>query len=145
MDKQRYRSTYTEEKEFITSDWIQASFAKRKTVAQEKYRKFIDQGMEQPSPWQSLKNQVYLGNEKFGKEHIDSIANKDVELSEIPKSQRKAKLKEIEYYLKQANNRDDAILKAWNSGGYTQKSIADYFSIHYSRVSKIIKKARVKT
>ena len=61
------------------------------------------------------------------------------------KSQRKVKPKEIGYYLKQANNRDDAILRAWNSGGYTQKSIADYFSIHYSRVSKIIKNARVKT
>jgi len=78
------------------------------------------------------------------KEHIDSITNKDVELSEIPKSQRKAKPKEIGYYLTQASNRDDAILRAWNSGGYTQKSIADYFSIHYSRVSKIIKNARVK-
>ena len=78
------------------------------------------------------------------KEHIDSITNKDVELSEIPKSQRKAKSEAIEYYLKQAINRDDAILRAWVSGGYTQKDIADYFSIHNSRVSKIIKKARDK-
>jgi hypothetical protein len=74
------------------------------------------------------------------KEHIDSITNTDVELSEIPKSQRKAKPETIEYYLKQAINRDDAILRAWNSGGYTQKNIADYFSIHYSSVSKIIKR-----
>ena len=95
--------------------------------------------------WQSFKNKVYLCNEAFVKEHIDSITNRDIELSEIPKSQRKAKPKVIEYYLKQANNRDDAILRAWNSGGYTQKSIADYFSIHYSRVSKIINKARIKT
>ncbi|MCK5829045.1 MAG: hypothetical protein KAH20_01955 [Methylococcales bacterium] len=36
-----------------------------------------------------------------------------------------------------------AILRAWNSSGYTQKNIADYFSIHYSRVSKIIKKAKL--
>lgn len=136
---------YTEQNEFLTSDWILASFAKRKTVAQIKYREFINKGKGQPSPWQSLKNQVYLGNEQFVKEHIDSITNKDVELSEIPKSQRKAKPEAIEYYLKQAINRDDAILRAWNSGGYTQKNIADYFSIHYSRVSKIIKKAKIKT
>ncbi len=87
---------------------------------------------------------LYLGSEQFVKEHIDSITDKDVELSEIPKSQRKAKPEAIEYYLKQAMNRDNAILRAWNSGGYTQKNIADYFSIHYSRVSKIIKKAKVK-
>lgn len=119
--------------------------AKSKTAAQIKYREFISQGKEKPSPWQSLKNQVYLGNERFVKEHIDSITNKDVELSEISKSQRKVKPKAIEYYLQQASNRDDAILRAWNSGGYTQKNIADYFSIHYSRVSKIIKKAKIKT
>jgi REP element-mobilizing transposase RayT len=136
---------YTEQNEFLTSDWILASFAKRKTIAQKKYREFISNGKGQPSPWQSLKNQVYLGNEQFVKEHIDSITNKDVELSEIPKSQRKAKPEAIEYYLKQAGNRDDAILRAWSSGGYTQKNIADYFSIHYSRVSKIIKETKVKT
>ncbi|MCK5831990.1 MAG: hypothetical protein KAH20_16990 [Methylococcales bacterium] len=51
----------------------------------------------------------------------------------------------IEYYLKQASNRDDAILRAWNRGGYTQNNIADYFSIHYSRVSNILKKAKIKT
>ena len=136
---------YVEQDELLTSDWILASFAKSKTAAQIKYREFISQGKGQPSPWQSLKNQVYLGNEQFVKEHIDSITDKDVELSEIPKSQRKAKPKTMDYYLKQATNRDDAILRAWNSGGYTQKNIADYFSIHYSRVSKIIKKAKVKT
>ncbi|MDI1232620.1 MAG: transposase, partial [Methylobacter sp.] len=136
---------YVEQDELLTSDWILASFAKNKTAAQIKYREFISQGKGQPSPWQSLKNQVYLGNEQFVKEHIDSITDKDVELSEIPKSQRKAKPKTMDYYLKQATNRDDAILRAWNSGGYTQKNIADYFSIHYSRVSKIIKKAKDKT
>lgn len=136
---------YVEQDELLTSDWILASFAKSKTAAQIKYREFISQGKGQPSPWQSLKNQVYLGNEQFVKEHIDSITDKDVELSEIPKSQRKAKPMTMDYYLKQATNRDDAILRAWNSGGYTQKNIADYFSIHYSRVSKIIKKAKVKT
>ena len=136
---------YIEQNECLTSDWILANFSGRKTAAQVKYREFISQGKGQPSPWQSLKNQVYLGNEQFVKDHIGSIANKGIELSEIPRIQRKIKPKAIEYYLEQAINRDDAILRAWNSGGYTQKNIADYFSIHYSRVSKIIKKEKVKT
>jgi len=137
---------YIESNTFLSSEWILASFAKNKTEAQIKYREFISQGKGQSSPWGSLKNQVYLGDEKFVKEHIDSITNKDIELSEIPKSQRKVKPMTMEYYLKQAGDqRDEAILEAWNSGGYTQKDIADYFSIHYSWVSKIIKKAKVKT
>ncbi|MFK5947168.1 MAG: hypothetical protein QM500_00165 [Methylococcales bacterium] len=134
---------YTEQSEFLTSNWILAGFAKRKTVVQIKYREFVNEVRGNHSQWQSLKNQVYLGSEQFVKEHIDLITNKDEELSEIPKSQRKAKPEAIDYYLKQAINRDDAILRAWDSDGYTQKNIADYFSIHYSRVSKIIKKARL--
>jgi len=36
-------------------------------------------------------------------------------------------------------DRNNTILAAFNSGGYTMKAIADYFSLHYSSVSKIIK------
>jgi len=51
----------------------------------------------------------------------------------------------IEYYLKQAGNCDDAKLRVWNMGVYRQKNIADYFSIHYSQVSKILKRQEKRT
>jgi DNA-directed RNA polymerase specialized sigma54-like protein len=34
---------------------------------------------------------------------------------------------------------------AFESGGYTMKEIADYFSVHYSTVSRAISNARSKT
>ena len=48
-------------------------------------------------------------------------------------------------YEEQYPQKDIAIKKAYESGGYSQKEIGDYFGLHYSRVSRIIKKAKGKT
>lgn len=48
--------------------------------------------------------------------------------------------KPLEYYAKVASDRDDAISAAYRSGGYSMKSIGDHFGLHYSMVSRIIKK-----
>jgi hypothetical protein len=44
--------------------------------------------------------------------------------------------------------RDDAIVSAYRSGGYSLKAIGDHFGLHYSRVSRIVaavEKAKGKT
>jgi len=35
--------------------------------------------------------------------------------------------------------RNDAIISAYKSGGYTLKEVRDYFNLHYSTVSGIVK------
>jgi putative transposase len=35
------------------------------------------------------------------------------------------------------------MLRAYASGGYSLKEIGDYFSLHYSRVSRLVKKCRL--
>jgi len=42
-----------------------AQFAKRRTVAQARYARFVAEGIKAPSPWQELKGQVFLGDERF--------------------------------------------------------------------------------
>lgn len=55
--------------ECLTVDWILASFAKTKTktktktAAQRRYMEFVQQGKNQPPPWERLTNQIYLGDE----------------------------------------------------------------------------------
>ena len=39
--------------------------------------------------------------------------------------------------------RNDAIVAAYRSGGYTLRDIGDFFGIHYSRISKIVQAADV--
>jgi DNA-directed RNA polymerase specialized sigma subunit len=43
----------------------------------------------------------------------------------------------------EAHERDEAILRAYASGGYSLKEIGDHFGLHYSRVSRILKQRRM--
>jgi putative transposase len=122
---------------WLHTDWLLAAFGRRLSSARKKYRQFVADGKNQPSPWESLRNQVFLGSEAF----VDELRKKieeDRDLSEIPRSQRRQKPRSLEYYAKSAGSRDEAILAAYTSGGYSLKQIGDYYGLHYSRISRIV-------
>jgi len=114
-----------------------AAFANRLSLAQEKYQQLVTEGKNQPSPWEQLRNQVFLGSEAFVSDLHYKI-ERDKDISEIPKSQRRAKAKSLDYYTRQATNRNEAILASYNSGGYSMKEIGDYYGLHYSWISRVI-------
>jgi len=128
---------------WLTIDWILAVFSRRRQDAIQQYRLFVSEGRNQPKPWEELKNQIYLGDEQF----IDDMQCKilpDSDLSEIPSSQKRALAKPLSFYENKYKDRDTAILKSYESGAYSLKNIGDYYHLHYSRISRIIK-AKSKT
>ncbi len=129
---------------WLNTEWLLAGFGKSKRKAIVRYKRFVAEGKNQPSPWGQLKNQVFLGDDEFVAE-LQELLDGEKELSEIPSSQRRRKPLTLEEYEAQSARRDDAIVSAYASGGYTQKQIGDYFGLHYARVSRIIKKAKSKT
>ncbi|HEX7028346.1 MAG TPA: transposase [Gammaproteobacteria bacterium] len=141
-----YRATGGQIKppDWLTVDWILSAFAARKSKAIEGYKQFVAEGKNQPAPWAFLKNQIYLGSDKFV-ERMQKQIEADKDLSEVPSSQRRSVAKLLPVYEQKAADRDTAIVMAYNSGGYSMKEIGDYFGLHYSRVSKIITKAKGKT
>ena len=141
-----YRATAGQAKapEWLNTEWLLAAFGRRKGRAMEAYRRFVAEGKNQPSPWQSLRNQVFLGDERFV-ERMQRRIDKEKALSEIPMSQRRPKAKPLAEYERKASSRDAAIIAAYASGGYTLKEIGDYYGLHYSRVSRILAKAKGKT
>ena len=124
-------------------DWILSCFSSRKATAIKRYRIFVAEGKNQEKPWKELKNQIYLGSEEFV-EAMQHKIEKDADLSEIPSSQKRKAAKPLRYYEKKYKDRDTAILSTYASGGYSMKEIGDYYGLHYSRVSRIIK-AKSKT
>lgn len=122
---------------YLNIDWVLSSFAKRRSLAIERYKKFVSEGKGQPSPWISLRNQVYLGSEQFV-EKMQSLIDSDKELSEVPTSQRRGMAKALDYYDTASPDRNTAICTAYQSGGYTLKQIGDYYGLHYSTVSGIV-------
>ena len=135
-----YLSTIGQAKapDFLDVEWLLSLFAKRKSTAIERYIQFVAEGKGQVSPWSMLKNQIYLGSEDFV-EQMQSLVDGEKELSEVPSSQMRPLPKTLDYYEKQSNDRNSAIISGYRSGGYTLKELGDYFGLHYSTVSGIIK------
>jgi putative transposase len=44
------------------------------------------------------------------------------------------------HYAKVNRDRDKAIVAAYASGGYSMKAIGDHFGLHYSMVSRIVRR-----
>ena len=141
-----YRATTGQIKShsFLEVDGVLAGFHRQKATAVELYKQFVAQGKGQPSPWESLLNQVFLGDEKFVEKML-VLKDGDKDIAEVPFSQRRPIAKTIAEYEGQCKDRNDAIVKAYKSGGYTLKDIGDYFSLHYSTVSGICRNHKSKT
>ncbi len=141
-----YRATagQVEAPVFLHTDWLLAGFGRRKKSAIEKYKQFVSEGKGQSSPWQALRNQVFLGDEHFVEE-MQSLLDGEKDISEIPSAQRRPVAKLISEYEASSADRNTAIVNAYRSGGYTLKELGEYFGLHYSTVSGIIKDHKSKT
>lgn len=137
-----YRATagQGEAMKWLQTEWILSAFGRQKGQAMERYRAFVSEGRNQPSPWEQLRNQVYLGSESFV-ETMQAKLEAGKDLSEIPAKQRLAPAKPLEHYATQAQDRDAAIVASYASGGYSMKAIGDHFGLHYSYISRIIARA----
>ncbi|MEZ9856287.1 addiction module toxin RelE, partial [Vibrio breoganii] len=74
---------------------------------------------------------------EFVNSHLPNLNLAEGDIKEVPAKQRRAKPLSLKEYQDSAPSRNDAIIAAFNSGGYTQKQIGNHFDLHYSRVSRI--------
>jgi len=122
---------------WLEVDWILGYFAKQRKRAIEKYINFVRAGVGLPSIWSNLKNQVFLGTEKFIEKNQKEIRKKE-SLEDIPKLQKRKIPKPLAYYDDKFKEQNKAIVHAYLSGGYTLKALGDYFGKHYSTISRIV-------
>ena len=60
------------------------------------------------------------------------------DVSEIPFKQPSVAPLSLDEYQQQTATRNETIIKAYQSGGYTMKQIGGDFKVHYSLVSRIV-------
>lgn len=123
----------------LTTDWVLAGFAKTRNVAQQRYRDFVQQGKGQPSPWQKLRNQIYLGDDQF----VDDMQCKlkpEQSLKDIPKKQKQAPIKPLSHFADRYKSRDESMAKAYLSGHYTLEQVGEHFGVSYATVSRAVRK-----
>lgn len=131
---------YEESAPCLITDEVLAGFAKTKKVAQQRYRDFVEQGKARPSPWQHLKNQIYLGDDGFVND-MQGKLNPDQSLKDIPKKQKQATPKPIAYFAGRHKIRDAGMAQAYLSGHYTLEQVGEYFGVSYATVSRAVKRA----
>jgi len=60
-------------------------FHRRKDIAQQGYRRFVLEGVEEPAPWPQVRGQIFLGNEVFLSKMEQLV--KEQSLSNVPRVQ----------------------------------------------------------
>jgi len=116
---------------------ILSGFGQNEAAAVRNYIDFVMDGIGRPSPWAQLQNQAYLGSAQFVEKMVEKIST-ERDLREVPQAKGRKPADSLESYASRSGSRNEAIVLAYASGGYSQKEIGDYFGLHYSRVSKIV-------
>lgn len=125
-------------------DWTLAAFGDERGKAIDEYKELVANGKGLPSPWQELKNQIYMGSEQFVADMQQEI-DLTQKLDEFPATQYRPPPLPLTHYASTTENRDKAIMQAYESGGYTLQAIGKHFGLRYSRVSRIVSRAKGKT
>lgn len=125
--------------EWLSTDNLLSQFGKRRTNARRKYRQFVDEGVDQESIWTHLRQQVYLGDDRFVERMQKRAQVQGDELS-IAKIQRRAPAPPLAVIAKKHQERDEAIVAAYATGVYSYREIAEHFDLHLATVGRIVRK-----
>jgi putative transposase len=123
---------------WLASDYLLSQFSVQRKTAIRKYMAFVQDGLRRDSIWAQLNNQIYLGDQKF----IDSLQQEKEKDLQIPKIQKRSIAKTIQEYAKMSSSRDEAIVKAYDSGAYSYQELGEYFGLHFTRIGKIVRMNR---
>ena len=141
-----YRATIglVKRSSFLTDDWILLQFDGRKRIAMGKYRRFVMEGIDKESPWETLKGQIFYGTDEFIKQ-LSGLLDGKGNIKEVPRLQRyvaRPSLREL-FKGKKGKERkaeDKTIHAAYVRYGYTMKEIAEHLGFHYATISRAIKR-----
>jgi len=121
-----------------TTDWILSCFADRKKQAHDRYRSFVQDGKNQPSPWENLKNQIYPGDDEFVEE-MQCKLDPAQSLDDIPGLQKLAPPKPIEYCTRKYSDPKQAMAMAYLSKHYTLEAVGTAFGVSCATVSRAVR------
>jgi REP element-mobilizing transposase RayT len=124
---------------FLATDWLLGAFGTNQQQATSGYKNFVADGATVSSPWLELKNQIYLGSERFV-ERMNAKIDASRPLKEIPLRQRRSVAKSLTHFSTNYVDRDQALAEAYRTGAYSMQAIADHFGVGRMTVSRAIKR-----
>ena len=125
---------------WLATDGLLAAFAKRRSDARRRYQQFVAEGKGVDSIWRNLTGQVFLGDDAFVASSLrHARASEDIN---VPRAQRRAPPPMLDRIEAQHTTRDEAIIAAHASGGYSYQQIAEHFDVHFTTVGRIVRAAK---
>ena len=127
---------------FLTTDWVLSEFGRIRRKAQDRYKEFVKEGIKKPSPWENLRGQILLGDDKFVV-RLEPYLKDVQEVREVPRVQRfvnRPLLEELFRDIKGKSKsiRNKMIREVHLSYGYMLVEIARVAGLHYTTVSRIV-------
>jgi REP-associated tyrosine transposase len=137
-----YRATVGQEPapDWLATTWVLRQFGTTAEQARTGYAQFVHDGQTQPSIWESLQRQMYLGDTQFVT-RMQAYIKGTGALDDIPKVQRQPPHASLDDFVRAYGDPHAAMAAAYLSGTYTMKAIAQYFRVHYSTVSRAVRAA----
>lgn len=134
----------TEIQSYLNRNWMLSCFGSNRRTSIKRYIDFVLAGKYRGAPWVNMKNQIFLGTDKFV-EHGLKLIDDYKDLSEVARIQRRSPKQSLVYYAETSTSRNDAIMRAYKSRGYTMKEVGEFFGLGYSMVSRIVRNSQFKT
>ena len=136
---------------WLRTDWIDTFIGAGATRAAA-FAQFVEAGIVEPSCWQGVTHQIYLGDAAFVSAAQEQVSHLSL-LKEIPQIQRRpvreprVALGETMRAVVQRSERaarNHAIVTAYATGRYTMREIGEHFGVHYSQVSRVVSEAEAR-
>jgi REP element-mobilizing transposase RayT len=125
--------------EWLHTDWVLGQFGTSRARQIARYIEFVQEGVRGPGVWDGLRGQVFLGSDVFVEamqDELEAVAKHTQK--EIPRLQRRALAKSLDYYRDTFEDAKTGMAAAYATGDYTLQAIADAFGVHYSTVSRAV-------
>jgi putative transposase len=123
---------------WLETDWILGQFGTERGRAPAQYSALVAQGVGQPSIWEGLRHQIFLGSEAFVARF--SQGNRPLDKPrEVSRAQRRPFAQSLGHYERAHPDHREAMARAFLTGVYTMQGIADHFGLHYSTVSRAVR------
>ncbi|MDX8406012.1 MAG: transposase [Mariprofundus sp.] len=125
----------------LTTEMILDAYSTNSINAQQRYTEFVADGLHKPAVWLALQQQIFLGQDDF----VADVQHKAVESaynSNIPKAQQRMPATALADIEAMYEERNKAIVAAYQTGAYSYDQIALYFHLHASTVGRIIRAHR---
>jgi len=123
---------------WLSDHMLLGSFGEDRRRSRERYQQFVNEGIGAASPWDALRQQIFLGDDQFVT-RMQSQANMAGDPLSIPKTQRRGPVPALQEIAEQYPDRNTAIAAAYATGGYSYQQIARFYGLNQATVGRVVR------